>query len=46
MTTVSTTTLANSMGTLENISCAVSLRNPTGAANRTLTLQAYRPTFR
>jgi hypothetical protein len=41
-----TTTLANSMGTLENVSCTVTLRNPVGGTNRTSTLQIYRPTIR
>ena len=44
--TAGTTTLANSMGTLENITCSVVIRGPTATSNRTLTLQAYRPTFR
>jgi prepilin-type N-terminal cleavage/methylation domain-containing protein len=44
--TSGTTTLANSMGTLENVPCTVTIRNPVGAANRTLTLQVYRPTLR
>jgi hypothetical protein len=42
-----TTTLANSMGTLENISCTVTLRDPQGANNtRTNIVQAYRPVLR
>lgn len=44
--TAGTTTLANSMGTLESIPCTMTIRNPAGAANRTLTLQVYRPTIR
>jgi Tfp pilus assembly protein PilV len=44
--TAATTTLANSMGTLESIPCTLTLRNPIGAANRALTLQVYRPTIR
>lgn len=44
--TAGTTTLANSMGTLENVPCTLTLRNPTGGTNRTLTLQVYRPTIR
>ena len=41
-----TTTLANSMGTVESVPCTMTIRNPVGAANRTLTLQVYRPTIR
>lgn len=42
-----TTTLANSMGTLESVTCAMNVRNPIGATtNRTLTLQVHRPSIR
>jgi prepilin-type N-terminal cleavage/methylation domain-containing protein len=41
-----TTILANSMGTVESVPCAMTIRNPVGAADRTLTLQVYRPTVR
>ncbi len=44
--TAGTTTLANSMGTLESIPCTVTIRSPVSTTNRTLTLQVYRPTIR
>ena len=44
--TSGTTTLANSMGTLESISNTITVRNPTGTTNRTLTLQVHRPSIR
>ena len=44
--TPTTTTLANSMGTLEQVTCSLTLRNPTGGANRTTTVNVYRPTLR
>lgn len=45
--TATTTTLANSMGTLESVTCAMNVRNPIGATtNRTLTLQVHRPSIR
>jgi Tfp pilus assembly protein PilV len=44
--TPTTTTLANSMGTLEQVTCSLTLRNPTGGANRTATVNVYRPTLR
>jgi hypothetical protein len=44
--TTGTTTLANSMGTLENVSCTITMRNPVGGTNRTSALQLYRPTIR
>lgn len=45
--TSGTTTLANSMGTLESVTCALTVRNPIGATtNRTLTLQVHRPSIR
>jgi hypothetical protein len=44
--TPGTTVLANSMGTVESVPCAMTIRNPVGAADRTVTLQIYRPTIR
>jgi hypothetical protein len=44
--TAGTATLANNMGTLESVPCSISIRNPVGAANRTITVQVYRPTIR
>lgn len=44
--TTGTTTLANNMGTLENASCSLTIRNPVGQADRTDTLYIYRPTIR
>jgi hypothetical protein len=44
--TSSTTTLANNMGTLESVSCTVTIRNPVGGTNRANTVQVYRPTIR
>jgi hypothetical protein len=34
------------MGTLESVPCSISIRNPVGGANRTITVQVYRPTIR
>jgi Tfp pilus assembly protein PilV len=44
--TAGITTLADSMGTLENVPCTVTIRNPVGGADRTNTVQVYRPTIR
>ena len=44
--TAGTTTLANSMGTLENITCDVTIPNLGGGANRTSTVQTNRPSIR
>ncbi len=44
--TAGTTTLANSMGSLENISCTVTMKDPQGANNRSVTAQLYRPVLR
>lgn len=44
--TAGTTTLANSMGTLESITNSINIRNPVGTTNRTLTLQVHRPSIR
>ncbi len=41
-----TTTLANSMGSLENIPCTVTIKDPQGVNNRTNTVQIYRPVLR
>jgi type II secretory pathway pseudopilin PulG len=41
-----TTTLSSSMGSLENISCAVTMKDPQGTNNRTVTAQVYRPVLR
>lgn len=44
--TATTTTLSNSMGSLENISCSVVIEDPQGVNNRTNTVQVYRPVLR
>ena len=44
--TAGTTTLANSMGTLENITISVNVEDPQGTNNRTTTVTVYRPTSR
>ncbi len=45
--TAGTTTLANSMGTLESITNTITVRNPVSTeANRTLTMQLHRPSIR
>jgi hypothetical protein len=44
--TATTTTLANSMGSLENISCSVTIKDQQGVNNRTNTVQVYRPVLR
>lgn len=44
--TAGTTTLANSMGTVENITVSVVSQDPQGTSNRTLTATVYRPTSR
>ncbi len=44
--TATTATLANTMGSLENISCTVTIKDPQGNNNRTNTVQAYRPVLR
>jgi len=44
--TAGTTALANSMGTLENITISVVLEDPQGTNNRTSTVTVYRPTAR
>jgi hypothetical protein len=44
--TTGSTTLANNMGSLENASCALTIRNPVGEADRTATIHVYRPTIR
>ena len=44
--TAGTTTLPNSMGTLENITISVNVEDPQGANNRTATATVYRPTSR
>lgn len=44
--TAGTTTLANSMGTLQNITISVSVEDPQGTNNRTQTVTVYRPTSR
>ena len=41
--TSSMTGLANSMGTVESISCTVTIINPTGGTNRSRTIQICRP---
>jgi hypothetical protein len=44
--TATTTALANSMGSLENISCTVTIKDQQGVNNRTNTVQIYRPVLR
>jgi hypothetical protein len=44
--TAGTTTLANSMGTLENITISVNVEDPQGTNNRTQSVTVYRPTSR
>jgi len=44
--TATTATLSNSMGTLENIPCTVTLKDPQGVNNRSVTAQLYRPVLR
>lgn len=44
--TAGTTTLANSMGTLENNTISVNVEDPQGTNNRTQTVTIYRPTKR
>ncbi|MCE9520141.1 MAG: hypothetical protein K8R87_11395 [Verrucomicrobia bacterium] len=44
--TAGTTTLANSMGTLENITISVNVEDPQGTNNRTQTVTVYRPSSR
>ncbi|WP_009958385.1 hypothetical protein [Verrucomicrobium spinosum] len=41
-----TTTLANSMGTLEDVTCTVTIRNPVSTAHQTLSSEVYRPSIR
>jgi len=41
-----TTTLANSMGSLENISCTLTIKDQQGVNNRTNVVQIYRPVLR
>jgi prepilin-type N-terminal cleavage/methylation domain-containing protein len=41
--TSGTTTLANSMGSVETITCTVTILNPTGGTNRSRTIQLCRP---
>jgi hypothetical protein len=43
---MNTITLTSSMGTVEQISNTLTLRNPVGGTNRTNVVQAYRPTIR
>lgn len=44
--TPATQTLANSMGTLEQLDSTVTIRNPVGGTNRTNLIKVYRPTIR
>jgi type II secretory pathway pseudopilin PulG len=44
--TAGTTTLANSMGTLENISCTINIPRLGTGTNRANVVQVYRPTIR
>lgn len=44
--TATTATLANSMGSLENIPCTVTMKDPQGTNNRSVTAQVYRPVLR
>jgi Tfp pilus assembly protein PilV len=44
--TAANVTLANSMGTVEQIENTLTIRNVTGGANRTNVVQVYRPTIR
>lgn len=44
--TAATTTLSNNMGSLENIPCTVTLKDPQGTNNRSVTAQLYRPVLR
>ena len=41
-TNVTTTTLANDMGTLSNTACSVTIRNAAGGTDRATTVQVYR----
>lgn len=43
---VTNSTLALSMGTVEKSTCTVTMKNPVGAANRTLAVDAYRAKIR
>lgn len=45
-TAVSNTTLATSMGTVEKTTCTATIRNPVSGANRTVSVDAYRPKVR
>ncbi|HSJ04654.1 MAG: prepilin-type N-terminal cleavage/methylation domain-containing protein [Verrucomicrobium sp.] len=41
-----TTTLSNSMGTVEDVNCAVTIRNPVSTTHRELAVDVYRPSIR
>jgi type II secretory pathway pseudopilin PulG len=45
-TSAGTFTLGSSMGSLEDITCSVTIRNPTGGADRAVPVEIYRPTIR
>ena len=44
--TITTITLTNSMGTVEEIDSTLTIRNPVGGADRTNVVDVYRPTIR
>jgi prepilin-type N-terminal cleavage/methylation domain-containing protein len=44
--TVTTVTLPNSMGSVEEIDSTLTIRNPAGGTDRTNVIQVYRPTIR
>lgn len=45
-TSVTNTTLAVSMGTVEKTTCTATIRNPVGATNRNISVDAYRAKIR
>ena len=42
----STTTLANTMGTLEDVTCSITIRNPISTSHQALAVELYRPSIR
>lgn len=41
-----TTALSNSMGTLQDVTCSVTVRSPVGSTHRVVTAEVYRPSIR
>jgi prepilin-type N-terminal cleavage/methylation domain-containing protein len=45
-TSEGTVALANSMGTLEDVTCSVTIRNPLSTAHQAVAVEVYRPSIR